>query len=296
MTTELITPDQVPTWVPGRLTVREPVEGWEGLSLRGYSYGPSDVVVPPPQDYVVVAYRRGTTAMRRRVDEDRWCTDTVGPGDVSLLTRAAESHWVWSRPIDAFHVYLNRDELACTCREMYECDVVDVELRDELKAVDPAIHQTAMAIAAEAARGGAGSKLLIDSLSSQLSVHILRAHADVVFRESTESDGLTFAQERTVRDYIHAHLSETISLQNLADAARLSRYHFARRFRQSTGTSPHEFVLRQRVEHAKTMLSRTSTPLLDVAVRCCGFADQSHLTRVFKKHVGTTPGRYRDRP
>lgn len=294
MATDLITPDQVPNWVPGRLTVCEP-DSWDGLSVREYSYDRSDVIAPPLRDYVVVAYRRGTTAMRRRVDEGRWCTGTVGPGDISLLTRASESHWVWSRPIDAVHVYLSRDELASTCREMYERDVADVELCDELKADDPAIHQTAMAIAAEATRGGAGSKLLIDSLTSQLSVHILRAHADVFFREPTGHDGLTFAQERAVRDYIHAHLGETILLQNLADAAGLSRYHFARRFRQSTGTSPHEFVLRQQVEQAKTMLSRTSTPLLDIAVRC-GFADQSHLTRVFKKHVGATPGHYRTRP
>lgn len=292
MAAELIVPDQLPIWVPGQLTVHSP-DDWQGVSVRGYRYHGSDVEVPPMRDFMVVAYRRGTTAMRRRVDGG-WINETLRPGDVSLLTRAADSHWVWPADIEVVHVYLTHHELAATCRQMYERDVTDVELRDEVKADDPAIHRTAMAVATEAARGGAGSRLLIDSLSCQLCVYILRRHADVLFRETGTEDGLTFAQVRTVRDYVHAHLDETITLDDLASLVALSRFHFARRFRRSTGSSPHEFVLRQRVDQVKIMLTRTSIPLLDIAVRC-GFADQSHLTRVFRKHVGTTPGRYRAR-
>jgi AraC family transcriptional regulator len=291
MGTPTIGPDQLPEWVPGRLTVQSPDEGWNGLSVRGYRYRASDVQVPPLSDYVIVAYRHGTTAMRRRIDSE-WISEQLGPGDVSLLTRAVESHWVWPGDIEVVHVYLGADELAATCREMYDREVADVELHDEVKADDPAIHHTAMLIAQEAGHGGAGSTLLVDSLACQLSVHILRRHAHVLFREPSGHDGLTFVQERAVRDYVHAHLAERISLQDLASSVALSRFHFARRFRQSTGTSPHEFVLAQRVERAATMLSRTDTPLREVALRC-GFADQSHLTRVFKRHMGTTPGRYR---
>ena len=67
---------------------------------------------------------------------------------------------------------------------------------------------------------------------------------------------------------------------------------FARRFRQSTHTTPHEFVLQQRVERAKTLLDGTNTALPDIA-SVCGFADQSHMTREFRKRVSVTPGRYR---
>ncbi|MGH3629867.1 MAG: helix-turn-helix domain-containing protein, partial [Sciscionella sp.] len=209
-----------------------------------------------------------------------------------VLTRAAESHWVWPSDIEVVHVYLTEDELAATCRQMYERDVQDVELHDVVKADDPAIHATAMQIAHEAAHGGAGSALLVDALSSQLAVHILRRHAHVLFREQGSPDGLTFHQERVVRDYVQAHLGENLALDDLAASVALSRYHFIRRFRQSTGTTPHEFVLQQRVERAKAMLRRTSTPLLDIACTC-GFADQSHMTRVFRKRVGVTPGRFR---
>ena len=287
----LIVPDQLPKWVPGHLTVHSPDVGWDGVSVRGYRYAGSDVEVPPLRDYLIVAYRRGQTPMRRRVDGE-WIHETLGPGDVSLLTRAAESHWVWPADIEVVHVYLTQDELAHTCRQMYERDVQDVELHDVVKADDPAIHRTAMLIAHEAAQGAAGSRLMVDSLSCQLSVHILRRHANALFPESPGVNGLSFGQERTVRDYVDQHLQESIALEDLACTVGLSRYHFARRFRQSTRTTPHEFVLRQRVDRAKTLLHRTNTPLPDIACSC-GFADQSHMTREFRKRVGVTPGRYR---
>ncbi len=291
MTVDPIVPDQVPIWVPGRPTVRSPLQ-WQGVSVRGYRYRASDVEIPPIRDFAVVAYCRGATEMRRRVDGG-WCSERLHPGDVSLLTRAAASHWIWPGEIEVVHVYLTRDELTAACRQMYDRDVEAVELRDEVKADDPAIYRTAMAIAAEAAQGGAGSRLLVDALSMELCVHILRRHADVLFRAPTDRDGLSFVQQRTVRDYIAAHLDQAITLDDLAATVALSRFHFARRFRQSTGITAHEFVLRQRVQQAKAMLDRTGTALPDIAARC-GFADQSHMTRVFNKYVGTTPGRYRN--
>jgi len=293
VTAELIAPDQLPAWVPGRLTVQSPPDGWPAVTVRGYHYAGSDVEVPPMRDYLIVGYRRGRTAMSGFINGG-WVDERLGPGDVSLLSRAAWSHWVWPDEIDVVHVYLSQQELARTCQQMYEREIADVELRDEVKADDPAIHHTVMLIAHEAAQGGAGSTLLVDALTCQLSVHILRRHAHVRFREPAGQQGLSSTQERVVRDYVQAHLRERISLDDLAAAVSLSRFHFARRFRQSTGTSPHEFVLRQRVARARTMLTRTGAPLTDVAL-ACGFADQSHLNRVFKAHVGTTPGRFRER-
>jgi AraC family transcriptional regulator len=288
-----IVPDELPTWVPGEVTVRSPDEAWDGVSVRGYRYQDSDVEVPPMRDFMIVAYRRGVTEMRRRLDAG-WHHERLGPGDVSLLTRAADSHWAWSSPIEVVHVYLTHDQLAATCRAMYEREVTDVALHDTIKADDPAIHRTAMMIAGEAARGGVGSELLVDALTTQLSVTILRRHANVIFRERDGSDCLTFRQEHLVRDYVQTHLHGRLTLDDLACAVGLSKFHFARRFRASTGTTPHEFVLRQRVDRARRLLERTSTPLPEVA-QDCGFADQSHMNRVLRKRLGVTPGEVRRR-
>lgn len=291
MTTDVITPDQLPDWVPGELTVRNPDSGWNGLTVRGYRYAGSDVEPPPLRDFLIVAYQRGTTEVRRRVD-GRWTSAVQHPGGISLMTNAVSSHWIWPEPVEVVHVYLAPTEVGAICRQMYEREVDEVRLRDVLRADDPAVHRAATLLATEAAQVGVGSGLLIDSIACQLSVHILRRYADVMFRETVGDEGLTVRQERTVRDYIRDHLDQKLSLEDMAASVALSRFHFCRRFRQSTGFSPHDFVIRQRVELAKTLLARTKESGPDVAIRC-GFADQSHLTRVFKKHVGVTPGQYR---
>jgi AraC family transcriptional regulator len=287
----LIVPDQLPAWVPGHLTVHSPAAGWDGVSVRGYRYNGSDVEVPPMRDYLIVAYRRGATAMSREID-GKWSRHPIGPGDISLLTRAATSHWIWPKDIEVVHVYLTEDELAITCRQMYERDVAEIELLDVLKAEDPAIHRTAMLIAAEAAHGNVGSRLIVDSLACELSVHILRRHARVRFRQPDGLSGLTQRQLEMLNDRIRDRLADDLSLQDLADTVGVSRYHFARMFRQTTGLSAHEYVTRRRVERAQILLHRTRIPLRDIALQC-GFSDQSHMTRVFSQRVGVTPGKYR---
>lgn len=288
---ELITPDEVPIWVPGQLTVRNPDRGWRGLSVRGFRYNGSDVKVPPVRDYTIVAYHRGRTDMRRRIDGN-YSSDALGPGDVSLMTRAADSRWTWSQDIEVSLVFLGQDEVAETCQQMYDREVSDVDLRDVLKADDTAIYRTATQIASEAAQGSVGSQLMVDSLTCQMAVHLLRRHSQIKFREPGVNDSLTFQQIRLVRDYVHEHLHENILLQDLAGSVALSRFHFSRQFRNATGTTPHEFVLQQRVTLARTMLHRTRLSLREVA-SACGFADQSHMTRIFRTRLGITPGRYR---
>jgi AraC family transcriptional regulator len=286
----LIRPDELPSWLPGTLTVRSPEQGWDGVTVRGYRFGASDVEVPPLRDHVVVAYRRGTTTIRRSVGGS-WTTGTVGPGAVSLLTRGVASRWAWPDGIEVVHVYLTANELETACRDMYDRDVRDVALRDEVRADDPAIHRTVLMLAQEAALGGPGCGLLVDALACQLAVLLVRAHADVVFDEPADA-GLTSAQERAVRDHVEEHLHERIALDDLATVAGLGRCRFVRRFRRSTGTSPHDFVLDRRVARAQVLARRTGLPLSEIALRC-GFADQSHLTRVFRARVGMPPGRFR---
>ncbi len=89
-----------------------------------------------------------------------------------------------------------------------------------------------------------------------------------------------------------AHLSQDLSLDVLAQQVGFSPYHFARLFRQTMGESPHQFVLRQRIQRAQHLLKEADVPLAHIALEC-GFANQSHLSLVFKRHLGLTPRAYR---
>jgi AraC family transcriptional regulator len=104
--------------------------------------------------------------------------------------------------------------------------------------------------------------------------------------------GLPAYRLRRVLDYIAAHLDQDLSLADLARTAGMSAHHFAVLFRQRMGTSPHRYVVEQRLEHAKRLLRDHARSILEVAL-LSGFESQSHFGRVFRRVVGMTPSEYR---
>jgi len=93
-------------------------------------------------------------------------------------------------------------------------------------------------------------------------------------------------------ELVDVEMDSDLSLEELADTAGLSITHFSEMFRQSTGQSPHQFVLHRRVERAKEMLRAAEMRVLDVAV-ACGFKNQQHFARVFRSVCGASPTEYR---
>jgi len=104
--------------------------------------------------------------------------------------------------------------------------------------------------------------------------------------------GLAPSTLRRIRDYVDSHLGESIDLKALATTAELSLYHFARSFKQSEGTTPHDFILERRLTKARELLGQRDLSLAEIAF-AVGFADQSHFTRRFRQMVGVSPGQFR---
>jgi AraC-like DNA-binding protein len=104
--------------------------------------------------------------------------------------------------------------------------------------------------------------------------------------------GLTPRALQRVGDYIMAHLAENIELQALADIAGLSRFHFARMFKQSAGTPPHHYLMQRRLERAQKLLAESNLSIAQIALES-GFSDQSHFTHRFRLHFGITPRSFR---
>ena len=104
--------------------------------------------------------------------------------------------------------------------------------------------------------------------------------------------GLAPWQLRLVCNYIDDHISDRITIDDLASLARLSRSHFTRAFKASVGCPPHNFILQQRIERAKELMLNSSEPLVQIAL-ICGLADQSHFSRTFRAHAGCTPAAWR---
>jgi AraC family transcriptional regulator len=103
---------------------------------------------------------------------------------------------------------------------------------------------------------------------------------------------LTHAQLQQSIDYIHTHLDRELSLEQMAAVIHISPTYFASLFKHTTGISPHQYVIRQRVKRAKSLLLKTDLAIADIALQV-GFSSQSHLTQQFKRFTGMTPRQIR---
>jgi AraC family transcriptional regulator len=104
--------------------------------------------------------------------------------------------------------------------------------------------------------------------------------------------GLAAWQAKRTLAYIEEHLGSKVTIQELATQVALSKSHFSRAFKSSLGSSPMAYVSMRRIEHAKIMMTSTRERLTDIAL-ACGFSDQSHLNRYFRRIVGVSPGLWR---
>lgn len=289
--TGLIPPEELPTWVPGRILLASDGLGWRNVALRAYRYQGQDVIVPAMRDFMLVGYRAGATPMQRRF-EGRWRKETLGPGAVSLLTRAQRAYWTWSEPIDVAHVYLSGALVAEVASEVMDCAVKEVRLEDVLRAEDPVMAAAMAAIAGEAEAGALGGPLYVDSIARGLIVHLLRRYATVETHLPARPGELTPAQRRRIVEFVEANLGEGIDLAEMAGAVGLTPCLFARQFRKSFGAPPYAWVLGRRLDRARRLLAETALPIKEIAY-LCGFSDQAHLTRLFRRTHAATPAAFR---
>jgi AraC-like DNA-binding protein len=139
-----------------------------------------------------------------------------------------------------------------------------------------------------------GFHLKIDDICSSLLVDVVRFQ-----RVHTRSAGRAPVSRRRpleavarAREHIEKHFTENIELLTLADVAGVSPFHLSRLFKEAWGYSPHQYLLRTRLDHAATLLRDTRAPILDVALGV-GFQDATHFARLFRRHTGLTPTAYR---
>jgi AraC family transcriptional regulator len=139
-----------------------------------------------------------------------------------------------------------------------------------------------------------GSEVVIDSLVDRLVVHLFRHHFSVRRNSELEVSRFGFVDRRLRRaiELIHTQFDHELSVEQMAHAAFLSEFHFARLFKQVVGVTPHAYLASVRLERAMKLLLTTDLSLLEISQRV-GYASQSHFTKVFKSLTGMTPRDFR---
>lgn len=289
--TELISPEQLVRWIPGDLTLDSTAQAWDGITLKGYRYTDLDVEIPMMRDFMIVVYKNGVADMSRR-SGGAWTSARVEPGIVSILTRAEQSQWRWNKPIDVSHMYLSHSAMARVAGEVFERDIKDIEMYDLVRSEDKVLPALMTMFENELKDGGHGGNLYVEALRNQLCIHVLRRFANVVFREQRAYGRLSPAQCRLIAQYVDENIEQNISLEDLASLTHLTVFSLIRKFQTEFNCPPHVYVMRQRFETAKQLLARQDVPLKVVAASC-GYSDQSHMTRYFRRFVNLTPTEYR---
>jgi AraC family transcriptional regulator len=160
---------------------------------------------------------------------------------------------------------------------------------------DPLFGEMAHAIATELQSETSAGRLLVECLANSMAARLIQKHVSTPTALSCgphTRGGLDRRRLFRVLDYIEANLEGNLSLEGMASIACLSRYHFARAFRQSVGQSPHSYVSAKRLERAKAMLISGDRSLIDIALSL-SFSSQANFARSFKQSTGLAPGQYR---
>lgn len=157
---------------------------------------------------------------------------------------------------------------------------------------DPVVRNLLASLLPAIAKPAEASSLFLDHVALALVAHLNHTYGGLRQNGSIPRGGLAPAQERRVKELMTAGLYQDVPLSRLASECGLSVRHFTRVFRQSTGVSPHRWLLKYRVDRARDMLANKALSLSQVAL-LCGFADQSHFTRVFAAATGASPGAWR---
>ncbi len=167
-----------------------------------------------------------------------------------------------------------------------------VEVVEACSPSDPLISSVGLALLAELESKGLGGRLYAESLANVLAVHLLRHYTSAGGSAQRFTGGLSGRRLRRVMAFIADNYESDLSLADLARVSEMSAFHFAREFKRTTGTPPHQYLIKFRIERAKALLTESEMPLVEVSSRS-GFSHQSHFTRLFRRLTGTTPQSYR---
>ena len=273
--------------------------GWDGLVAQAF-HEPMELegwMTPAMSDVSLVLFSGGAMRMEHQRAHGPWEAIHMHQGDLILRPGTGTPYEVrWkslsSTPIRTLHLRLSMDLVARTTEELAGHEPTRLSLVERSGFQDPLLAQIGFALWRELEQRSPAGKLYAHTAAQMLAIHLLRHYTSVGAAIEEPSRGLTHQQMKRVLDVVQDQLSQDLSVEALARQIGFSPYHFARLFRQTTGESPHQFVLRQRIKRAQRLLAEGGMPLAHVAVES-GFADQSHLTRAFKRQLGLTPRAYR---
>lgn len=282
----------IDTELPIRPDVTSTDRPWGGITVQIHHWRSAGSTVSPELDHDILAmrYLGHATLEQRRLG--RTHRGIVVPGNLGLHPRGVESRWTWDRPGSIVISRIPQAMLLEAAQAAIRQTRAEHVLRNCFGARDPFAETILATLAREITTPAHPAQVLIaEHLSCALAVHLVHRFNVIPVSPTASTPGLHPSALSRVLDYIHGSPEATVTLQDLADLAQVSRFHFARMFRLSTGRSPMAYLELVRILRAQELL-RSGEYTVSTAATLAGFADQSHFGRRFKRHFGMTPGQW----
>ncbi len=280
----------VETYVPAAITVVRRSQGWPGLFLqerRGRS-GKVDYV-PGIRQHVFYYFLKPLKSDVVVGGEVRKVVYRAGEGRVTPAGRPVSFRWTGAVQIlmlgfEPWFLERIAAELGGTSTFTAETNV------RKLPAEHPAC--ALMRVLAGELDAPPGASATAEGIARAMAVHLLREFSQLPARKPADA-APPVAVLRAV-ELMRERITETLTLEELADAAGLSPFHFARQFKVATGHPPHDYLIRLRVDRAQELMRRERGWTMAAVAQDAGFADQSHMARHFKRVLGVTPREFAD--
>jgi AraC family transcriptional regulator len=263
---------------------------WDCIRLDHHLQPAHETPEHCPQQYAIGISLEKQTFSAKRVLNGDTRHERINYGDVSVIPANSNHKLTWESEVEFLVLSL---EEAMFARVLYDSvDLHQLEILPQFASSDPLVHHIGLALKSELESQGKGSRIYIESLTTTLCIHILKQYAVSSTKITTITEGLSNIKLRQAIEYINQNLDKDLTLTEIAAVAGMSIYHFSRLFKQSTGFSPHQYVLNSRIEKSKRLLIKTEEAIEQICQQV-GFQSQSHFTNVFRKLIGTTPKAYR---
>ena len=211
-------------------------------------------------------------------------------GSCVIIPANSPQYAEWNRESGALTLAIDPTVFAQTIYEVVDPDTI--ELLPQFATPDPFLYQTGVALKSALIKQSNTSRLYAETLVNTLILHLLEHYTTTRpnLRECIPGQ-LSRYKLQQVTDYIDAYLDRDLSLKELSNVVQMSPHYFSQLFKQTTGITPHQYVIRCRIERAKYLIRHNKLSLANIATQV-GFTDQSHLHRHFKRLVGVTPKTY----
>jgi AraC family transcriptional regulator len=268
--------------------------GWSGIEVARF-IGYDELSVPPlPKHHAIIHLNRRPLGLTQRLD-GRLREERVHRGEVAIIPAGPSWRWGFRGETDSDLLPLClEDAFLREVARSVEVDPEGMEIVPLLGERDPRIEQIGLLLKEEIeAEGLLGGRLYAESLATALAISLIRDHSSLGRKAARKAarergGGLPRRALKEVIDYIGDNLQKDLTLAEMAGVAHMSPYHFSRLFKESTGLTPHRYVIERRVQRAEVLLGSSALPIAEIAL-LCGFANQSHLNRHFKRLLGVSP-------